>query len=281
MTDLAANLPLSMSIAGFIGIAWFIGMEINISLFFVFKRRTSLYFWCIFLCAWGVILQPLAIILANYKVWKDATGSVTFIYLTWFIMVVPQSWILQTTTTDPNLFVKNIIWDRIQFIVFFVQETSLSILYIWKTRQRLQDMTILAVSREELVGATKVEKITVMRSLIYANIVIIVLDAVVLGIQSAGYFYLQGAVKTAVYAIKLKIEFITLNLLANSVRSSQRNYDSRALSENARLASDNTNISGPFCTPSHQQRQTLSSAWPSPYTNNGQNLRPELFWLYE
>lgn len=42
----------------------------------------------------GVILQPLFIILADFNIWRNHTAAITFIYLTWVIMVVPQSWVL-------------------------------------------------------------------------------------------------------------------------------------------------------------------------------------------
>jgi hypothetical protein len=59
-----------------------------------FKKRRGLYFWSCALSSWGVILQPVFIILADFGVWTDLRGSITMIYLTWFIMVVPQSWVL-------------------------------------------------------------------------------------------------------------------------------------------------------------------------------------------
>lgn len=92
--DIRDDLPMSMTMAAFAGISWYIGAEINTSLFLLFKRRWGLYFWSCALCSWGVILQPLFIILADFGVWTDLRGSITMIYLTWFIMVVPQSWVL-------------------------------------------------------------------------------------------------------------------------------------------------------------------------------------------
>lgn len=41
-----------------------------------------------------MILQPLFIVLADFNIWRDHTAAITFIYLTWVIMVVPQSWVL-------------------------------------------------------------------------------------------------------------------------------------------------------------------------------------------
>jgi hypothetical protein len=92
--DIKNDLPMSMTMSAFAGISCYIGVEINISLFLRFKRRHGLYFWSCALCAWGVMLQPLFIILADFDVWTNLKGSITMIYLTWFIMVVPQSWVL-------------------------------------------------------------------------------------------------------------------------------------------------------------------------------------------
>lgn len=94
MNDIKQDLPMSMTMAAFTGISWYIGLEINTSLFLLFKRRRGLYFWSCALSSWGVILQPLFIILADFGVWKSAVPSITMIYLTWLVMVVPQSWVL-------------------------------------------------------------------------------------------------------------------------------------------------------------------------------------------
>jgi hypothetical protein len=94
MGDIRKDLPMSMAMAAFAGISWYIGVEINASLFLLFKRRRGLYFWSCALASWGVILQPLFIILADFGVWKDVVPSITMIYLTWLIMVVPQGWVL-------------------------------------------------------------------------------------------------------------------------------------------------------------------------------------------
>ncbi|OAQ96050.1 hypothetical protein LLEC1_07754 [Akanthomyces lecanii] len=236
MDDVKQDLPMSMIMAAFIGIAWYIGIEINASLFLLFKRRRGLYFWACALTSWGIILQPVFIILADFGVWKDPVPSITLIYLTWFIMVIPQSWVLysrlhllmhtdsvlrivkyvlifnsivfsiptmiigtvaQATTIDPNLTFFNLAWDRVQLVVYFVQETALSIMYIFQTRNH---------------------ESAVLWQLIWANTLIIALDITLLGIQCADLFHLQGAFKPCVYGIKLKLEFVILNRLINTVR---------------------------------------------------------------
>lgn len=83
-----------MTMAAFAGVSFYIGAELNVSLFLFFKRRRGLYFWSCALASWGIITQSLFIILADFEIWKDLKGSITFIYLSWLLMVVPQSWVL-------------------------------------------------------------------------------------------------------------------------------------------------------------------------------------------
>ncbi|SPQ24547.1 2c00c64e-5fed-40bf-b328-66cc6d921471 [Thermothielavioides terrestris] len=269
--DLRKDLPMSMAIAGFTGISWFIGAEITASLFLIFKRRHGLYFWSAALGSWGVILQPLFIVLADFGIWTDLKVSITMIYLTWLIMVVPQSWLLysrlhlvapektlkwikfillftsiafsvptivigtiaQATDINPDLFRINLAWDRVQLTVYFVQETALSLLYIWHARKLLRNSSLFSrthvypVSTLGLPSTTTTtttrtrfapETRQVLRHLVLANIIVIVLDAALLGVQCANLFYLQGAFKPCVYGVKLKVEFAILNRLIGVIR---------------------------------------------------------------
>ncbi|RYP54131.1 hypothetical protein DL768_001016 [Monosporascus sp. mg162] len=285
--DIKRDLPMSMAMAAFVGISWYIGAEINVSLFMRFKRRgRGLYFWACALASWGVILQPLFIVLADFGVWMEPfVAAITCIYLTWLIMVVPQSWVLysrlhlimhdervlrwikavllfnsivfsvttivlgiiaQATSINPNLFRINTIWDRLQLIVFFVQETSLSILYIVQARKFLRDSSLLHRKPVSTATATTTPDTSlgsasssrgnrdrdettkqVLHHLIYTNVLIIALDVALLGIQSADLFYLQGAFKPCVYGVKLKVEFAILNRLIKSVRAHGYNGSTR------------------------------------------------------
>ncbi|KAI1820395.1 integral membrane protein [Xylaria intraflava] len=180
MESIENNLPTAMTMAAFVGISWYIGAELNISLFLFFKRPRGLYFWSCAIGSWGVITQALFIILADFNVWTDLKGSITLIYLSWLMMVVPQSWVLYSrlnllmqhhsmlkwvravlifnslvfgiTTiplgilaqaVEPSIVPINNVWDRLQTTVFFVQETALSSLYIWQTRKYLDSLSPL------------------------------------------------------------------------------------------------------------------------------------------
>ncbi|OAA78744.1 hypothetical protein LEL_02230 [Akanthomyces lecanii RCEF 1005] len=267
--------------AGLAAISWYIGIEINISLFFLFKRKHGLYFWSCALASWGVILQPLFMILADFDVWKDPVPSLVMIYITWFIMVVPQSWVLysrlhllmrttktlqiikyvlifnsvvfsiptmiigtlaQATNVNPALHSFNLKWDRIQLIIYFAQEFALSMLYIFQTYKHLKDILPLEqrfwslASTSTKGGSPSSERFSVLRHLVYVNILIIALDITLLGIQCADLFYLQAALKPCIYGIKLKIEFAILNRL---IRILQRQQPSR---QGAYFASDHESM---------------------------------------
>ncbi|KAI1817927.1 integral membrane protein [Poronia punctata] len=191
MNSIQHDLPMAMTMAAFAGISWYVAAEINISLFLTFKRRRGLYFWSCALGSWGIIAQSLFIILADFGIWKDLTGSITLIYLSWLFMVVPQSWVLYSRlyllmqhdsllkwvraalifnsvvfgvttipigilsqTAEPSLSSVNAVWDRLQTTVFFAQETALSILYIWQTRKHLADLSPLLNSSTSSIGST-------------------------------------------------------------------------------------------------------------------------------
>ena len=66
--DIKKDLPKSMTMAAFSGIAWYTAVELNIRLFYLFKRRKGIYFWSCVLSSWGILLHPLAIILADFQV---------------------------------------------------------------------------------------------------------------------------------------------------------------------------------------------------------------------
>jgi hypothetical protein len=94
IADIKEDLPEAMTMAAFTGIAWYIAIELNIRLFFLFRRRRGLYFWSCALCSWGVLIQPLTILLADFEVITNLYASIILIYLSWWIMVIPQSLVL-------------------------------------------------------------------------------------------------------------------------------------------------------------------------------------------
>ncbi|PQE04061.1 Integral membrane protein [Rutstroemia sp. NJR-2017a BVV2] len=96
----------------------------------------------------------------------------------------------------------------------------LSMLYIYETRKYLSAKSFLRQRRTASASTNRdTNNTSVFWHLIYMNLLVIVLDAVLLGIQYAGLFYLQGAFKPCVYGVKLKVEFLVLNSLIKTTQS--------------------------------------------------------------
>lgn len=140
------------------------------------------------------------------------------------LLIRPRE-IQQATDVSPGLFRINLAWDRTQVTVFFVQETTLSLLYIWQARKYLRNSSLLSQPYLEttsgsatMAGRAARETHQVLSHLVLANILVIALDIALLGVQYADLFYLQGAFKPCVYGVKLKIEFAILNRLVEIVR---------------------------------------------------------------
>lgn len=94
-------------------------------------------------------------------------------------------------------------------MVFSLLQTLINILYIYETAKYLKNM--------ELLGNCRQTTRTNLRNLIAVNVLIIILDCSVMGLCFSGYFDLQGFYKVAVYAVKLRTEFMILNQLRKAL----------------------------------------------------------------
>ncbi|OJD16804.1 hypothetical protein AJ78_03047 [Emergomyces pasteurianus Ep9510] len=258
---LKANLPVAMTMAAFVGISWYIAVELNIRLFLIFKRKRGLYFWSCCLCSWGIIVHPLCMILLDFGILKQPWVALVLIYITWWIMVVPQAVVLYSRLhlvicnrkhlryvlymivftvifvsiptvilgtfaqagENPTVVRINSVWDRVQVSIFFVEETTISALYVIETRRRLQDLQALHTPGDR--GNTR-NIYQVMRHLIYVNLLIIFLDVTLLGLSYSTHFYIQAAYKPCVYGIKLRVEFSILNRLISSLQNTTHLFSS-------------------------------------------------------
>lgn len=109
----------------------------------------------------------------------------------------------------------NMIWDRVQVTIYLVQESLLSALYIYETRRHLQ---IVGFVDDKPGASLWSQRDGLFMHLIGTNLLVIALDATLLGMEYAGLFYVQGAFKPCVYGVKLKVEFLVLNRLVRSVQ---------------------------------------------------------------
>lgn len=100
-------------------------------------------------------------------------------------------------------------YKKIQLAGFFVRESIISLLYIVEAIRVLRP--ILAIR-----GQTERQ---VIRHLILINILIVVMDVTLLVTEYTNNFEIQTTYKTAVYSIKLKMEFAILNRLLCVIQS--------------------------------------------------------------
>ncbi|KAF1948884.1 hypothetical protein CC80DRAFT_554001 [Byssothecium circinans] len=217
-----SDIPAALTATAFAGIAWYIALELNIRLLFNFTR-ISLYFWSVLLCSWGITLNNLAITLYDFGVWTRYF-AVVFIALTWALYVVSQSlilysrlemvvrnrstvgWVLKMVVCTSVVFGAgtvgfgcvaryptfydrleslNLIWDKVQLAAFFLQETLISLLYIYETHRCLRERTLLIPS-----FICSRSQTSLLQQLIYVNVFIICLDCCMLALSYAGFFSL-------------------------------------------------------------------------------------------
>jgi hypothetical protein len=60
--DLKDDLAVTMTMAAFVGAAWYICLELNVRLWFSYLRKRGLYLWAYFVGTQGVLTQPLLIV---------------------------------------------------------------------------------------------------------------------------------------------------------------------------------------------------------------------------
>lgn len=98
------------------------------------------------------------------------------------------------------------IYERIQLIIFTLQELVISAIYIRAT------VKILSPSDPEGTRRTK-------WFLIYLNVLCIALDVIVVAEVFTGQWGFEEATQSLIYAVKLTLEFVVLNKLMDVLRN--------------------------------------------------------------
>ncbi|KAJ5924578.1 hypothetical protein N7466_008765 [Penicillium verhagenii] len=233
----------------FLGIALYNSIELLILIFASFRRYQGLYFWSLLLATvFGVIPQSVSFLLKYYGI-GPLWLSITLSTIGWYFMVTGQALVLfsrlnivvqdltishrvramiiidaivlhipTTVLTYGSNFAKPAVWvqaykimERIELTGFSLQEFIISGLYIYKAIQ------ILRMSPPSTTGHNPNRKI--MYQLLAINALIIVMDVILLVLQYMNFFVVQTTLKSAVYSIKLKLEFGVLSRLVFMVQS--------------------------------------------------------------
>ncbi|KAL5371428.1 hypothetical protein DPSP01_014271 [Paraphaeosphaeria sporulosa] len=241
------GLPVLMTMGAFLSIALYNVIELNFLIFAIFKRRKGVYFWSLLVATWGIVPHAIGFIFKFFRVISIPVLSSALVALGWPCMVTGQSLVLYSRL---HLVVKNkrkIRWvlymiifnvvvlhfpvialalsaeathsnriirvfttyDKVQIVVFFIQEAMISIIYIYET------VHLLGCGGQYNDGPLR----KLLGHLIFVNVVVLVFDATLLATQFTGHYEIQTTYKTAVYSIKLKIEFSILNRLVHVVKS--------------------------------------------------------------
>ncbi|KAJ5678155.1 uncharacterized protein N7477_003788 [Penicillium maclennaniae] len=236
---------IAMVMAGLFALSCYNVLEITISIFATFRRRSGLYFWSMVITTFGILLHAISSFLRYFDLAPNFAMAVLVI-LGWYAMVTGQSVVLYSrlhlVTTHArysrwvlymiifNVFALHIpttilwlgsnhgvakfvvpfnIYERVQLTGFSVQETIISGLYIWETMTGLRSLWAMK-------GPTGQRVIV---NIVLINIIAVLLDGSLLATEYTGNFDIQTTYKPFVYSIKLKMEFTVLNSLLAVVRT--------------------------------------------------------------
>lgn len=235
-------------IASFLAVAVYNVIELNFIIATTFKRRHGLYFWSFVVATYGILVYSIGFILRDFVPPANIYLYVTFIVVGWCPMVTGQSMVLYSrlhlvvynqtilrcvlimiivnavilhiptvvliyasNSSHPGPFIKPYsVYEKFQVIVFFVQEMTISGLYIWETSRLLRIADALGHENSR----TKM-----MRNLIAVNVGVALIDVAIMALELADLYNLQTSYKALSYSVKLKLEFSILNRLVDFVRS--------------------------------------------------------------
>lgn len=223
-------------------------LELTAMIFLAFNRYRGLYFWSLLISGLGIIPYALGFLLKFFEITEGNSKWLAVVLLTigWYPMVTGESIVLWSrlhlivsgekgekiihytkwmiiinaiilhipttvltfganSNTETQTFETAYnIMEKVQMIGFFIQEVILSTIYIVETVKILQN---------SLQPHTR----KIMRQLIFINVVIIVMDLALLGLECASLYILETLLKGVIYSIKLKLEFAILSKLVKFV----------------------------------------------------------------
>ncbi|RYP08938.1 hypothetical protein DL764_001591 [Monosporascus ibericus] len=255
----------SVIIATFIGIALYNVIELNVIILRTFKHRRGLYFYSFVVATWGIVPWSLGYFIKDFKLVSGTVLYGVFISSGWLYlrlvlaMIIFNAVVLHIPTIvmgfgaqsdNPDIWlVLYPIYEKVEVTIFFLQELVISSLYII--------CTVPSFRNERFLGKNVGR---MWHRLILVNVLVIALDATVLGHEFGNHYDIQTAYKGMVYSIKLKLEFSVLNDLINITKSGQgsrhRGYNQYCSSNLTHSAADAVQMT-PY-TSTHRETQIES-----------------------
>ncbi|KAH6866185.1 hypothetical protein B0T10DRAFT_541947 [Thelonectria olida] len=223
---------------------------LNCIIWGTFKRYAGLYFWTFLITTWGIPLYCAGFLIKYFGSPSLGYFSCTLIMIGWVCMVTGQSmvlwsrlhlvlrnrkrlrlilWMIVTDgiichgaiipmvygsfSSSPEMWQRPYsIMEKIQVTIFFLQEIILSSFYIIET--------VKLMRLERSMGNTRSSR-RLMKHLVLVNILIIILDITILGLEYANQYEYQISYKSFFYSTKLKLEFTILNRLVEVTTGSK------------------------------------------------------------
>ncbi|KFH41435.1 hypothetical protein ACRE_078600 [Hapsidospora chrysogenum ATCC 11550] len=237
------------AIIAFMALSLYNALELDIIIIsaFNFKRQRGLYFWSFVAAANGIFPHSIGFLLKNLVNSHSYGLYNTLIAVGWVPMVTGQSLVLYSRlhllfwdrfylrlvlgmivfnavamhipiiillfganmSPDNPWTTPYLVYEKIQVTVFFLQELIISLLYLYAC------FSFFDIEDSPYGDAVK----KMRRHLVIINIVIVLLDIPILGLEYSGMYDMQTAYKAFVYSVKLKMEFRILNELLLMTRS--------------------------------------------------------------
>ncbi|KAH9845202.1 Integral membrane protein [Teratosphaeria destructans] len=234
------------------GLAIWNAFELFATVFMTFTRYGGVYFWSLLVTAFGIVLHSLGyfrlyavlhghgnlfyivFVLVSVGWWTMVTGQAfvlwsrlhlvvygfrgrkilfwtkTMILMDVILLHVPTTVLTFSSTTQSKSTIRGYgIMEKIELIGFFVQETTLSSIYIWEATKLLRK----SLQKDDRQSDSQ----KVLKQLILINAIIIAMDAGLVALELASLYTLQTMLKSLVYSIKLKFEFVILARLMGIV----------------------------------------------------------------
>ncbi|KAL6697226.1 hypothetical protein J3F84DRAFT_368355 [Trichoderma pleuroticola] len=260
----------------FLSLALYNVLELLCIIWGTFKRYAGLYFWSFLMATVGIALSCIGFCIKYFGPASLGYLSCTLSLMGWVFMVTGQSLVLWSRlhlvlrnqkrlkiilyiiifngivchgmviplvygsfSSNPEIFETPYkITERIEIIVFFLQEIMLSSLYIYETLKLLR----LGGSFGNRQSSRRL-----LKNLILVNVLVMVLDVTIVVLEFAGLYDFQISYKPFAYSVKLKLEFTVLNRLVELTSGGrQMNSNGQCASSSGRSNSTGSAILDTF-----------------------------------
>ena len=236
----------------FMSLALYIILDVNVSIYRVFRRKRGLYYWSLMFATWGTAVVVVGNILKNFKpewgvIWPFDTllingGWSIYAPAELFVLYSRLHLVNQNAQLHHYLLIMIIVGSTLIIIpnwvfIFPAYDVNLTISSEWSPRMAIIDrvsqagFTLFEVIissvyihslRDILRSKINTRTRRVMRDLILVNITVISMDLLVIILIFLNQSNLAYPLQDLTYAFKFKIEFAVLNQLMAVAASGSR-----------------------------------------------------------